>query len=98
MHRTGHIGRAAIFPALAGDKLQQPLPCPHAQSVIGQVHGRQRRVKDFGDGPIIVEARDPDLARTAMRDHLTTRFDALRLELDPANEGWDTEVFDIDVG
>ncbi len=45
-----------------------------------------------------IEARDPDLARTAMRDHLTTRFDALRLEMDPGHEGWDTEVFDIDVG
>jgi DNA-binding FadR family transcriptional regulator len=27
-----------------------------------------------------IAARDPDAARQAMRDHLTARFDALRVE------------------
>ncbi|TNJ44449.1 FadR/GntR family transcriptional regulator [Phaeobacter sp. B1627] len=45
-----------------------------------------------------IETGDPDVARTAMRDHLTTRFDALRMEMDPADDSWDTELFDIDTG
>ena len=41
---------------------------------------------------------DSDVARTAMREHLTTRFDALRSEMDPGDDSWETELFDIDTG
>lgn len=43
-----------------------------------------------------IAAGDPELARIAMRDHLTTRFEAMRLELDPADSAWDTVPLDLD--
>jgi DNA-binding FadR family transcriptional regulator len=43
-----------------------------------------------------IAAGDPDLARTAMRDHLTTRFDALRDEMGPSDSSWETELIDLD--
>lgn len=40
-----------------------------------------------------IAARHADSARTAMRDHLTTRFDALREEMDAAADRLDTAFF-----
>ena len=45
-----------------------------------------------------IAAQNPELARTAMRDHLTTRFDALRQEMDPADAAWASVLFDPDSG
>ena len=45
-----------------------------------------------------IAAQNPELARTAMRDHLTTRFDALRQEMDPADAAWASVLFDPDTG
>lgn len=43
-----------------------------------------------------IAAQNPELARTAMRDHLTTRFDALRQEMDPTDAAWASVLFDPD--